>query len=387
MADEQLEALLRQTKATPKDGAAWLALARAQARAGRDPGASLVEAARLEHPDTLAVALQVDAPLAVLPAGPRRALVVSDGRRAARAFELPLSARRPVAYDRDRQLLAGFAGDAHELVVIDLRRPHAPQRLALPDRRSGHAVAIHGPAVYAGSDTELLLVAALDDLAAGWRRIESARGQAIDGKAIDALLVDGDRLIAVDNIVMPKFHFLFDVTDPLQPRFLRSAEMPWHYTYERVTGAALSPDHLVVLSAGAGRGGSLAFIALYGRDDLEERVHLSQARSGDGPRNHDWHAIATLEHLLLVAAGVDGLGLLDLRTPGPEPTLRPVPLELPPTAEVVDVAPLPDRDHVVLAVGLYTTAELAQPGYERGQPQRTVYRVASHAALRAALES
>ena len=39
----------------------------------------------------------------------------------------------------------------------------------------------------------------------------------VPDKAIDSLHTDGNRLIAIDNLVKPKFIFTYDVTDPTNP--------------------------------------------------------------------------------------------------------------------------------------------------------------------------
>lgn len=70
-------------------------------------------------------------------------------------------------------------------------------------------------------------------------------------KQIDALVVVGDKLIAVDNIVMPKFSFVFGRADD-PPQVI---EMAWNGTYEEIIAASCWDRKLLVLSSTVGQMG------------------------------------------------------------------------------------------------------------------------------------
>jgi hypothetical protein len=137
------------------------------------------------------------------------------------------------------------------------------------------------------------------------------------GKRIDDLLLDGERLIAVDDIVIPKYLLRYDVADPRNPRLLDVREIPWHSTYETIHSGALGTDWLALLSSTSNHGWWGLHIALLDRETLQEHGAMTQTKKGSfrggGPdTQRDWRQIALQGNTLLIAAGTDGVGVLGL---------------------------------------------------------------------------
>lgn len=137
------------------------------------------------------------------------------------------------------------------------------------------------------------------------------------GKRIDDLLLDGDRLIAVDDIVFPKYLLRYDVSDPRNPWLIDVADLPYHSSYERIHSAALGLDWVALFSTTANHGWRGIHIALLGRTELQERAVLSATTNPpfggtDDVERRDWRGVAFHGNTLLVAAGRDGVGVLNL---------------------------------------------------------------------------
>lgn len=149
------------------------------------------------------------------------------------------------------------------------------------------------------------------------------------GKAVDALLLHGDRLVAVDDVVEPKWFFAFDVADPFAARLVDSRELPTHTTYESVRCAVLGPAGIAIVSQGYNHGTIGQFATLYDPASLVERCCVSTRHDHRARDPHElWHDVAVTRDLLVVATLKRGLVGLDLRTPPPAEVdgsrLRPV---------------------------------------------------------------
>ena len=225
--------------------------------------------------------------LALRAPGGRRILLARDGElQDVGRLELPPSLRFvPSGPDR----LLGV--DARGKGVSVLRRVEGELRreavFEAPRGMRVHALAARGDALYLGGHVqrgghrESLWVR---DLRSGTLTPVPLPEETYPGKAIDALLVDGDRLIAVDDIVYPKWHFVYHIGDPLAPRVKGSVELPGHYSYEQVLSAALCGDAVATLSAGVGRVGRWVGLSLCTRDTLDEGACVTL----ENPRWRGW---------------------------------------------------------------------------------------------------
>jgi hypothetical protein len=139
-------------------------------------------------------------------------------------------------------------------------------------------------------------------------------------KAIDELLLDGDRLVAVDNLVFPKWLWEYDVADPNSPQILRSAMLPKNGANERIVGAAIGRTRIAVNSWTVGRFGSGTHLAIYSRNTFKRLQSINWGPSYSRGRSvqHDasdappWVGrLAFLGTDLFFAAGTKGIGRLD----------------------------------------------------------------------------
>jgi len=400
--DQELAALERQARAAPEDPAPAERLAALCRRLGRRADAArwalaVGAAAGADFARAYAALRTAEVPLAPLPAVDGTALVAAgpDGPVVVGRLPFPGGARPHLAGD----LAVGLGLDGAALQAVELRQglglaPGWP--LPLPGRLRGHCAATRGGVVYVGGSGERLLTADLGRPGEGWveARLPEEAGRA--GKAIDALLFDGARLLAVDDILLPKWVFVLDLTDPRRPACVDRRSLLAHYTYERVRCAALGPRHLVTLSHGGGRAGPRAFLTAYAREDLAE-TGVAALRSGDGLLGGpgpaaglapQWHDVAFAGETLVVAAGTRGAVALDPEELPAEagaalPPVRTVGPVLGPGEEAVRVVPAPGRDAAVLvAIAGWSEAALARAPWNRGGPERYRYAAAEVGAPR-----
>ncbi len=337
-------------------GARWLARsgpgpdAPAVARAADLPTAILPDA---DAAGTVLVAIGPDdevLPIGALPFGTHTFPVLGDGV----ALGIPFV---PPANDLEGSLagaatsIAAFGVTGNGDAGVDGLPPLPGCPWELPAGFVAHAVAVvEGPdgrrAIYAGGEDgsgegELLQVRDASRGVGPWRPIAvpDEVGEVLgDRKALDALIVDVERarLYAVDDIIYPKWLVVYDIAEPLEPRVDRVTEIPAHYTYETIRRAVAGDRFFAVLSHGAGRAGRASCLGLLDRETLQERHSvLEMVRPADeGPiaedepvRGPTWHDVAFVEERLVVAAGNDGVLVLDLEQACP-PGATPSPVDV-----------------------------------------------------------
>jgi len=159
-----------------------------------------------------------------------------------------------------------------------------------------------------------------------WTPMATAPELDWDRKWFDELLVDGDRLIAVDDIVMPKFLVVYDLSRPSSPTISATVETRAHTSYEEIFAAALGSRWLAVASAGTNHGYSSSFLSLYGARDLAERFSYSRdlGQFDEAPPPTDpgdlgpCRGLAFAGDVLFVAGENEGVGVLDLTEVDPD---------------------------------------------------------------------
>lgn len=302
--------------------------------------------------------------LHLLPHSRGVAICVVDGAaiREAHAIELELSQHTPYfqtapcATSPDHAQIAVALKQAEDnwlIRVFKIDHDHATaldQRdFALPAEFTPTCVCFHRDyLLVAGRDSKRL--AGYFDLGAplgNWTFIPLP----IDGwyrKAIDALLVmDQNRIVAVDNIVYPKYLVELDVSGA--PKSRRLIELPNHGAYEHIERAANGKRWLAILSSTGSSGGPRRHLSIMSAKNLLEhgwlkviptsyrdyqadefRKYAERHNDEDGlpflchaPEWFDqfeireWHDIAFCGEQLLIAAGADGVGILDLSKEAP----------------------------------------------------------------------
>jgi hypothetical protein len=201
--------------------------------------------------------------------------------------------------------------------------------IRMPEGYKAAALAIKGPALYAGGNCgkEVLGMFAIDEPEPTWVPLPIPEQFQRYGKRVDDLLVDGNRLIAVDDKIIPQYLLRYDVSSPLKPALVEVKELPWHTTYEHIERGALGASYLALLSSGVNHGTSTSHVAFYDREGLGARGSFSvvarhgQYRTVLDQDTRSWHDLAWCGDVLLIASDEAGVGLLDLGTISRPPLL------------------------------------------------------------------
>jgi hypothetical protein len=239
---------------------------------------------------------------------------------------VPIAA--PWAVDPGRDVLC-WAEGRHVWVqrgaLVDSGRP--AKKIALPRGTEVHALLLHDEVLYVGGRGSKEIVGFLD------LRADRPAFEAMEvppqllqwaGKSIDAFVRDGETLVAVDDIMLPKWFLLYDVSAPRQPRFVEAPELSPHSTGEVFHAAALSDRHLALVSTSMNHGRSAVHLALYQRGTLREVGALhARARKqwlSQDPEGREFAHVDALGEMLLLSAGLEGLGVASLHAIEAAPT-------------------------------------------------------------------
>lgn len=235
---------------------------------------------------------------------------------------------------------------------------------SLPRRCQGHAHAVAGGGLLVGghgSTGESLWIRKPGD-GDRWTPVPIPEQLRHHGKAVDGLLIEGRRIIAVDDIVMPKWVIVYEADDAgnLQPEEV--TELPCHTSYERIRRCALGPGMVGLISSGFNHGTSSRFVSILGSADFMEWALWS---AHEGPEDEGEERmrpplmracdLGFLRGRLVIACGGFGLLVADLRgwspvleDPGPHPhSTYPEGPELRP----IDVPGLAIVERLVLPLG------------------------------------
>jgi hypothetical protein len=142
----------------------------------------------------------------------------------------------------------------------------------------------------------------------------------IPRKAIDELFVDGDRLLAIDDIVFPRYSLIYAIRDRTQLELMQAVQMVDHTSYESVRAATLGQRWLAVISVGINHGTWMQFVAVLERDSLAERICYDYSIDPFEGRDAQTSGsiakstgLAFVGDVLALAGGEAGLGIVDLR--------------------------------------------------------------------------
>ena len=160
--------------------------------------------------------------------------------------------------DQDGKRVTTFRLDGEEFV-----RTMSPS--TLPKDVKAHCIAMKGDQPYIGERSLWLPRGPRD-----WEHIpmpEFARGE---GKRLDGLLVDGDRLVAVDDLMLPKYNLEYDISEPANPVYVGSKHIRANISYERIYSVAGGARWFVTLSRGINHGNQASYCTVFHLETLRQ---------------------------------------------------------------------------------------------------------------------
>ncbi len=144
--------------------------------------------------------------------------------------------------------------------------------LTLPKRALANDLMIHqGELVVGGhsQDGEALWIRSPQD-DRSWLAIHLPQEVRARGKSVDALFVDGDKLVAIDNMKIPKWILVYDLTQPFNTAQPLVIPLKSHTTYEKVHVCAEGEHTYALYSTGINHGNVHYCVSLLSKKTLME---------------------------------------------------------------------------------------------------------------------
>jgi len=132
------------------------------------------------------------------------------------------------------------------------------------------------------------------------------------GKAIDDILILGNKLILVDNLIYPKYLFEYDISTPHNPIHIKTVELENNGTYEHIVCGDINEHWMVLLSSTFGMGGASDYISISGKKKAVLGLHRNTfeildhrfGKAAQNPPSNSFNDICLIDDFLYVLMGV-----------------------------------------------------------------------------------
>ncbi|GAA4095627.1 hypothetical protein [Mucilaginibacter panaciglaebae] len=132
------------------------------------------------------------------------------------------------------------------------------------------------------------------------------------GKCVDDLLLNGDSVIAVDNIVYP-YILTYDFKDPYAPCLVNTLQLPNNGTYKTIKKGSMSATYLALLSSTHGDAGGGKYINIFRTGNYQDYIRLEKSFGWETKSGkYNWSDILIIDNFLCIAAREDGIGLFKI---------------------------------------------------------------------------
>lgn len=135
-------------------------------------------------------------------------------------------------------------------------------------------------------------------------------------KSIDDLLVDHNKVIAVDNVVEPKFILEYNFEDLNNPHLIDLYTLPLGGTYESIKKGTMNQKYIALFSTTYGRMGGGTNINIFRKGDFSKHLSLSQFNYFlmENLDTYDWKDFVLLpkHNVLLLSSLKDGIGVYQI---------------------------------------------------------------------------
>lgn len=253
--------------------------------------------------------------LLILPNNDKSILARIDGQQLIVIKDLPIKAGATWTIS-DNGIIAFIAGKGRRIAIDQLDDNYRTTRqssLLLPQKRHTRIIKfIKNDILLAGGNltSEMLGYVNCSQNPLLWQPIWVPAKITMEGKSIDDLVIDGNRLIAVDNFIIPKFLLFYDISDPFNPQFIKMKKLGTNGTYERIEKAVVNTNFIVTLSSTYGSNGSSQHISVLDKETLELKAVLStHQKAYHGPIFRD---IAVAGETIVIAADSAGVAIIDI---------------------------------------------------------------------------
>jgi hypothetical protein len=146
---------------------------------------------------------------------------------------------------------------------------------------------------------------------AKWYKLEIPNEVSLRGKAIDDLVVKDSLLIAIDNIVMPKYVLFYRLNPKGKSDLLHYKQLKNNGAYESIRAGRITETYFGVLSSTySGYVGATNHITIYDNLDLTRSFALSSNQYDKN--HHTFTDFVIIGNQVVIAGKENGLGIFEI---------------------------------------------------------------------------
>jgi hypothetical protein len=170
-----------------------------------------------------------------------------------------------------------------QILIADLFLSNINEKIIkvqIPNDINPISISVFKDNVFVGGDYEKEKIYTYSQTSNKWTKLDIPAELAMFGKSVDDFMITGDTLIAVDNIVMPKYLLYYDIRDLKNIKLIKSYTVPPNGSYETLFRGLIYENYFVILSSTYGGSGSQSYLTVLKRYDLPTLIDY-EAKQGD----------------------------------------------------------------------------------------------------------
>ena len=159
----------------------------------------------------------------------------------------------------------------NQILIADLLQSNINEKISkveIPNDINPISICVFKDNVFIGGDYEKEKIYSYSQTSSKWTKLDIPVELAMFGKSVDDFMITGDTLIAVDNIVMPKYLLYYNIQDLNKIELIKSYTVPPNGSYETLFRGLIYKDYFVILSSTFGGSGSQSYLTVLKRHDL-----------------------------------------------------------------------------------------------------------------------
>ena len=141
-----------------------------------------------------------------------------------------------------------------------------------------------------------------------WYQLEIPEGVSLWGKAVDDLVIRDSLLIAIDNLIIPKYVLFYHLNTTGKLIFSHSKELKSNSSYESITQGRITSKYLGLISETMNHGTVAEHITIYADLDLKRSFAISVTVK----QKRNFNDFLLVENKLFIANRERGLGLFEI---------------------------------------------------------------------------
>ena len=184
-------------------------------------------------------------------------------------------------------------------------------KLTIPFDIKPKAVLLYNDNIFVGGEMGKEILIQYNFRNEKWYQLEIPKEVVFWGKAIDDLVVNDSLLIAIDDIVMPKYILFYHLNSSNRLELSHFTELKSNGCYEEICFGRISNEFLVLKSKTASMGGRTNHITIIKNFDFDNCFSISTNMFDQD--FHDFHDFVISGEKLIIASKEKGLGIFEIK--------------------------------------------------------------------------